>query len=198
MRFRLYHYKDEPLSWACRLAFTHKNLDFENIVIDSLSTDEPGSVCLEIIPNNRESDWIKNGVSILEWLDDAFPESKMFLGSPLQKSHVRSLIQILQTQVHPFCQPENFAKLSDQKNKVMSFLRNQIKSGLQAYEDSISQTAQHFSVGDSLSATDAVLAPYLYHMSRFEIELSAFHKICRVYENIKTLECYKSTHPSNY
>lgn len=198
MRFRLYHYRDEPLSWSVRWALNHKELDFEHILIDSLETAEPKTVCLEILHTSRDSDWIKSGVPALEWLDDAFPESKLLIGSPLQKSHIRNLMHIVETQIQPFCNPDTFANLFDQKNKVMSFLRSKLKMGFEAYEKSLGSESKHFSVSESLSTADLVLVPYLHHMSRFELELSGFHKICRIYEHAKTLASYKATHPNQY
>ena len=69
-----------------------------------------------------------------------------------------------------------------------------LHKGYKAMEETLKETSGKYSVGDEVSIADLALVPQYYTASRFNLDMSAYPTLKKVYDNLSELPAFKKAH----
>lgn len=194
-KFRLYHYWRSSCSWRVRWALALKGLPCEFRMISLLNdeTDSPeyrainslGYVptleILQPVSPSKKSIFLAESVAILEWLEETYPTPALYPGNPLQRARIRQLVEIINSATQPL-QNLNVTQLhSPNGEDQKKWNQHWIRQGLTAYQTGVRESAGKFSIGDTVTAADLCLIPQCSNAVRYEISLSEFPLLEKIY-----------------
>ena len=202
--FILHHYWRSSCSWRVRWALDLKKISFESKPVNLLkgehkensfkSLNQSGQVpCLQV-----GDQFFSESLSIIEWLDDVFPEVKLVSGTPERKRLIRELSYKISSGVQPIQNLSVMRAYSAEKSKQRIWSKQWITKGFEVYETLLQKSATRFSVGSQITLADLCLIPQVYNAKRFNVSLDSFPKIERVYHNALETKEAISSHPDVY
>jgi len=163
-----------PFSHRCRFTLYEKGMDFEIRDVDLYSKPEDISVMNPYgqVPILVERDLILYESNIInEYIDERFPHPQLMPGDPVDRARVRLFLLNFEKEL--------FAHVATLENRELK-----LKGGDKAFEkarnhirDRLTQMApiflkNKFIMGDSFSMLDVALAPLLWRLDYYGIELS--------------------------
>jgi len=206
---KLYTYWRSSSAYRVRIALNLKGLDYESIPVHLVKDggqqhrDEYKAVNpQELVPALVDGDMIlTQSVAIMEYLDEAYPQTPSLLGSDtVARAKIRALALLIATDIQPLDNLrvlqylKGSMEISDEKKS--KWYKHWIVEGFAAYE-ALLNSDDDFSFGNSPSLADACLIPQVYNAQRFNIDLSAYPNILRVNNNCLALEAFDLARPEN-
>ncbi|PPJ53011.1 hypothetical protein CBER1_11331 [Cercospora berteroae] len=204
----LYTYFRSSCSCRVRTACHLKNIPLQFKYINLLSAEQTSPLYLsEINPNGTVPTLlihsstgallgkITQSLSILEFLEETFPspEYVSLLPPPsqwLERAKVRDLVALVACDMQP---PTNL-RILKQVNPLgitnQAWFAENMAKPVAAYEEVLVQTAGKYSVGDEISLADVCLAPAIENAVRWEVDLSKYPTVLRVFENSRRVEAF--------
>lgn len=201
--YTLYSYYRSSCSWRVRLALELKQIPYTLVQINLLADEQNGAEYIEgvnplgVVPalSKASGDIIlTQSVAIMEYLEESSDDPntiRLLPDDPLDRAHVRQLVQIIASD----CQPlqnlnvlRKFKALADvptDEDARQLWGRPFILRALHAYTKLI-QTGRRsnnatFSFGDTVTMADLCLIPQIYNARRFgiqvELEFPLLHRI---------------------
>ncbi len=201
---KLYHYWRSSSSWRVRWAlelkclkpkYIHINLlDEENEKANHIARHPLGYVpVLEI-----DGKYLIESVAILEWLEESYPEPKLYPGHPFEKAQIRALVELINADTQPIQNLNVVEYYTEDPLKRKTWNQYFIRRGLQAYQVLATKTAQTFSIGNDLTAADLFLIPQCYNALRNEIDLNEFPLLKKIYEAALKISSCDASSPEKY
>lgn len=140
-------------------------------------------------------------LSILEWLEENYPEPSFYSGDSFRRAKIRQLAETINSGTQPLQNLDVIRRLSDDKVVQQEWMRHWTMRGLGVYETILRGTDREgmpFSVSAHPTLADLCLIPQCYSALRFQVDLGAY-PICRsIYEYaLTTPECMAS-HPDSF
>ncbi|RYG64127.1 maleylacetoacetate isomerase [bacterium] len=211
MNLRLYHYWRSSSSWRVRLALAHKKVSAEMVAVslldgESESDSHRSRNPLGFVPvlefldeTNPKKRYLAESLPMIEWLEETYPEYPLLPHDRYDRALVRSLAEIVNSEIHPLQNLTTQLHYSLDPEKRKEWAQHWISEGLRAYEKLASPGAGNFSFGDALTSADLCLYPQLYNAKRFEVSLEPFPTLERILKHAEAnLPIYQKTHPSVY
>jgi maleylacetoacetate isomerase/maleylpyruvate isomerase len=204
----LYNYFRSSTSYRVRIALNYKNLDYTYKPIHLLKdggeqNQEPYRQLNPIggvptLTHNGKS--ISQSMAIVEYLDEAFPQQKLFPTDIYLKNKTRQICEIINADIHPLQNLKVMKFLTDQfqlsEEQKNLWLKNWIESGLKAVEKTILEFyTQHFCMGSQVTAADMFLIPQLFSARRFNANVNAFPTLLKIEEKCLSLPAFQKAHP---
>jgi maleylacetoacetate isomerase len=202
MLLNLYGYWRSSASWRVRWALEIKKVPYNYIPVnilkgehlqgDHLKRNPLGTLpVVEVAPEN----FLSQSMAILMWIEENFSKEPMIFGKDrTQRYKIIELCEIINADTAPLQTPRAQKKHSDDQVAKAAFAKHFIQAGLAAFEENARKVAGDFSVANSVSAADLFLIPQLYNAKRFEIPISDYPLLSKIWENcFKTPECVKSS-----
>jgi len=205
--FTLYTYYRSSTSYRARIALHLKDLKFTSQPIHLLEGggQQHTAEYRLINPAGEVPSLVHNGnilgqsFAIIEYLDELFPEPKLFPTSPLDRARVRQICEHINCGIHPIANlkvqqylTREFGISEEQK---MKWVQHWIKEGMNALELLLVKTAGEFAYGDSLTAADIFVVPQVFSSKRFGVGLEDYKVIQRVYERSMKIDAFNKAHP---
>lgn len=151
-------------------------------------------------PGNVEKVVLTQSIAALEYLDEAFPDPCRLLPpihDPIARAQVRTLVQIISTDIHPLTTCRVSAALPSSKEPSTSWELNWIRKGLQSYEKLVSKTAGTYSVGDQITLADVCLMPQLWTATKFGFDIAELPIIYAIFQRLSSLDAFaQDPHPT--
>jgi stringent starvation protein A len=163
----LYSGTTDPFSHRCRIVLYEKGMDFEVIDVDLYNKPEDIAV---INPYNRvpvlvDRDLVLYESNIInEYIDERFPHPQLMPPDPIMRARARQLLHTFEQEL--FSQIEVLEK--NQKgavDKSRAHVRDQLVQLAPIF------TKQKFMLGDDFSMLDVAIAPLLWRLEHYGIEL---------------------------
>lgn len=163
----LYSGTTDPFSHRCRIVLYEKGMDFQVIDVDLFSKPEDIAV---INPYNRvpvlvDRDLVLYESNIInEYIDERFPHPQLMPPDPIMRARARQLLHSLEHEL--FAHIETLEK--NQKgaaDKARSHVRDQLIQLAPMF------AKQKFMLGDEFSMLDVAIAPLLWRLEHYAIEL---------------------------
>ncbi|NMG28708.1 glutathione S-transferase N-terminal domain-containing protein [Aromatoleum evansii] len=163
----LYSGTTDPFSHRCRIVLFEKGMDFEVIDVDLYNKPEDIAV---INPYNRvpvlvDRDLILYESNIInEYIDERFPHPQLMPPDPIMRARARQLLHTFEHEL--FSHIEALEK--NQKGTVeksRAHVRDQLVQLAPIF------TKQKFMLGDEFSMLDVAIAPLLWRLEHYGIEL---------------------------
>ncbi|MEW6056810.1 MAG: maleylacetoacetate isomerase [Bdellovibrionota bacterium] len=200
----LYHYWRSSSSWRVRWALECKKLKPQFVHVDLLSGEVDREPHLSRNPMGQvpvlkvDGRHLVESVAIVEWLEEVVPEPLLYKGDAFSRAHIRALCELINAGTQPIQNLNVMDRYSEDPGKRKEWSQFFIRRGLNAFQRLATTRAGTFSVGDSITAADLFLVPQCYNALRFEIDLSEFPLIRRIYENASATTEAKLSAPDNY
>lgn len=155
-----------PFSHRCRIVLYEKGMDFQVIDVDLFNKPEDIAV---INPYNRvpvlvERDLILYEPNIInEYIDERFPHPQLMPGDPVMRAKARQLLSGMEREI--FAHIEALEKNAKTADKARQVIRERLIELAPIF------TKQKHMLGDDYSMLDVALAPLLWRLTHYEIEL---------------------------
>ncbi|PTD95723.1 glutathione S-transferase N-terminal domain-containing protein [Pseudothauera lacus] len=162
----LYSGTTDPFSHRCRIVLFEKGMDFEVIDVDLYNKPEDIAV---INPYNRvpvlvDRDLILYEANIInEYIDERFPHPQLMPPDPILRARARQLLHTFELEL--FAHIDALEKAQKGVDKNRAHVRDQLVQLAPIF------TKQKFMLGDDFSMLDVAIAPLLWRLEHYGIEL---------------------------
>lgn len=156
-----------PYSHRCRIVLFEKGMDFNVIDVDMTNKHEDLAV---INPHNQvpvlvERDLVLQQANIInEYIDERFPHPQLMPADPVMRSKARLGLYEFERDLYAYV-----ADLESPNQKVADKARATIRDNLTQIVPLFSR--QQYILGDEFSMLDVALAPLLWRLGHYGIEL---------------------------
>ena len=208
MSYVLYGYWRSSAAYRVRIGLFLKGVPFESRSVHLLKNggEQHGAGFMEINPaklvpvlQTPEGPYLNQSLSILEYLEDLFPQPAFFPTDLIKKALVRSIALTVACDIHPL---NNLRVIQFLKTSVGcsdeakdQWYAHWISEGFQAIESSLEKTMGKFCIGDEVSLADICLIPQVYNARRFNVSLSQYPRIVDIEARCQQLECFDLAKP---
>ncbi|MDR3351616.1 MAG: glutathione S-transferase N-terminal domain-containing protein [Zoogloeaceae bacterium] len=162
----LYSGTTDPFSHRCRIVLYEKGLDFQVIDVDMFNKPED---LLAVNPHSRvpvlvERELVLYEPNIInEYVDERFPHPQLMPPDPIMRARARQLLSGMEREIFSHIeQIEKAAKGAEKAKKEI---------GTRLIELTPIFTKQKFMLGDDFSMLDVAIAPLLWRLNHYGIEL---------------------------
>ena len=163
---RLYSGTTCPYSHRCRIVLYEKGMDFDVIDVDQISRAEDIAV---INPYNKvpvlvERDLILYEANIInEYIDERFPHPQLMPPDPVMRGRARLFLHRFEQELY------SQVDAIEQGGKVAEKARAAIRDNLTQISQIL--TKQKFLLGDEFSMLDVAIAPLLWRLDHYGIQM---------------------------
>ena len=163
---RLYSGTTCPYSHRCRIVLYEKGMDFEVIDVDLMNRAEDIAV---INPYNKvpvlvERDLILSEANIInEYIDERFPHPQLMPPEPVMRGRARLLLHRFEQEL--YSQVDVIEQAGKNADKARAAIRDNLTQLAQIL------TKQKFLLGDEFSMLDVAIAPLLWRLDHYGIQM---------------------------
>ena len=207
--YTLYTYFRSSCSARVRIAALYKGISLEYKYINLLANEQNSenyarcnnshTLPTLVVSNDEnahgihEAFKIQQSVAILEYWEDCHPELPALLPrKPCDRAFVRQLVNIIACDVQPVTNLKILSAVKRAGIEGGQWQREHMTAGLRAYDQVLvsSGCAGAYSVGDSVTLADVVLAPAVDGALRFGVDIACLPNVKRIYEKLQTLPAF--------
>ncbi|MBL8435752.1 MAG: glutathione S-transferase N-terminal domain-containing protein [Zoogloea sp.] len=162
----LYSGTTDPFSHRCRIVLFEKGMDFQVIDVDLFNKPEDIAV---INPYNRvpvlvDRDLVLYESNIInEYIDERFPHPQLMPPDPIMRARARQLLHTFELEL--FSHIDALEKNPKGADKERAHVRDQLTQLAPMF------AKQKFLLGDEFSMLDVAIAPLLWRLDHYGIEL---------------------------
>lgn len=163
----LYSGTTDPYSHRCRIVLFEKGMDFQVIDVDLANKPEDLAI---INPHNEvpvlvERDLVLQQANIInEYIDERFPHPQLMPADPVMRARARLFLHNFEEQLF-----DHIADVESDNQKVADRARATIRDNLTQIVPLFSK--QQYILGDDFSMLDVAIAPLLWRLGHYGIEL---------------------------
>ncbi|BEV15488.1 maleylacetoacetate isomerase [Herbaspirillum sp. DW155] len=206
----LHNYFRSSSSYRVRIALNLKGLSSEYRAIhlnrNGGEQFEPAFQALNphaLVPVlEEEGALISQSLTILEYLEERYPEVPLLPADPFARAYVRQLANTIACEMHPLNNLRVLKYLSgklglDEPQK-REWIHHWNRLGLQGLEQQVltSPWRGRFLCGDRPGLADCCLVPQLFNAQRFEVDLTPYPTLLAIAAECERIEAFASAHPS--
>ena len=175
----LYSGTTDPFSHRCRIVLFEKGMDFEVIDVDLYNKPEDIAV---INPYNRvpvlvDRDLVLYESNIInEYIDERFPHPQLMPPDPIMRARARQLLHTFEHELFAHLEALEANQKGVDKNR--GHVRDQLTQLAPIF------TKQKFMLGDEFSMLDVAIAPLLWRLEHYGIELQTAAPLMKYAERI--------------
>jgi RNA polymerase-associated protein len=164
---RLYSGTSCPYSHRCRIVLFEKGMDFEIIDVDLMNKSEDVAAINPYgkVPVLVERDLVLYEANIInEYIDERFPHPQLMPPDPVMRARARLLLYRFEQEIYsqvPIIE-QGAAKAADKARSVIRDNLTQLSQIL---------ATQKFLLGDEFSMLDVAIAPLLWRLDHYGIQM---------------------------
>ena len=208
---RLYTYFRSSAAFRVRIALNLKGLDYDAIPVHLLR--DGGEQLQEkyraINPSGLvpafQDDYITltQSMAILEYLDDAHPQTPIMPKEAVERARVRELAQIIACDIHPVNNLRVLRYLTHDlglsEEQKTGWYRHWLVSGFEMLEKHLARdpSAGPLCHGHTPTIADCCLVPQVYNAQRHGIDIAVYPNIARINAQCVEIPAFIAAHPSN-
>ena len=161
-----------PFSQRCRIVLCEKGMDFEIIDVDLFAKQEDIAMINPYgrVPVLVERDLILYDPNIInEYIDERFPHPQLMPADPIMRARARQLLVSMEREIFSYIEPLEKAQTAEKNAKAVDKARSVIRERLT--EMTTVFTKQKHMLGEDFSMLDVAIAPLLWRLDHYGIEL---------------------------
>ena len=162
----LYSGTTDPFSHRCRIVLFEKGMDFQIQDVDVLNKPEDLAVMnpYNEVPVLVERDLILYESNIInEYIDERFPHPQLMPADPIMRARARQLLITMEREVFSYIEPlEKNLKAAE---KARQIIRERLTEMVPIF------AKQKHMLGEDFSMLDVAIAPLLWRLDHYGIEL---------------------------
>jgi maleylacetoacetate isomerase len=141
-------------------------------------------------------------LAIIEYLDETHPEPPLLPRDPAGRARVRALADIVACDIHPINNLRVLrylhGTLGQDQRVVETWYNHWIDVGFHAMEPLLAQDPRTgtFCHGDSPSLADIALVPQVVNAERYQLEMTPYPTIVRIFDACMQLDAFTAAHPN--
>ena len=142
---------------------------------------------------------LTQSLSILEWLEEEYPDPPLLPQTSLDRQAVRAMALIIACDIHPL----NNTRVGRKLNKmgldaaaILDWTQGWIRDGFDALEPMVARYGQGFAFGDAPTIADCCLIPQVYSANRYEVDLTPYPAIRAVNARAADHPAFQAAHPN--
>jgi RNA polymerase-associated protein len=157
-----------PHSHRVRFALSEKGIKFDTVEVDGPNLPED---LIDLNPYNDVPTLVDRDLVlydsrvIIEYLDERFPHPPLMPVDPVSRAQFRLALFRIETDWYELARQIEEAKDRKAANKVRKILRESILASAEVFR------AKPFFLSDELSLVDCTVAPIIWRLSHYEIDL---------------------------
>ncbi|CAG7836454.1 unnamed protein product [Allacma fusca] len=196
----LYSYCTSSCAFRVRIALALKGIDYEYRSV-SLLTQEQFGEFMKINPMAQVPALVVNGktlcqsVSILEFLEEKYPEIPLLPSDPFDRAVVRELVELVNSGIQPLTNNSPVDYHSSDPAAQSAWKEHWTTKGFTALETRLAQTSGKYCFGDQITLVDLVVVPQTVNAFKWNIDMSQYPIISRMYTTLMELEEFKTSSP---
>lgn len=204
MNLTLHHYWRSTSSWRVRYALAYKKIEYKPVHVNLLDDETDKDPFRKLNPMGYvpvlevDGKLLTESVAIIEWLEELFPDPKLYPINSIEKAHCRALVETINAGIQPVQNLTVQEHYSDDPEERKKWAQYFIQRGLTAFEKHISSSAGRFCMGDSFTAADIFLVPQIYAALRNEVDLKQFAKAEKIYRHCLEMPACQASHPDQF
>ncbi|HXA38288.1 MAG TPA: maleylacetoacetate isomerase [Phenylobacterium sp.] len=142
---------------------------------------------------------LTQSLSILEWLEEEYPDPPLLPTTSLDRQIVRAMALIVACDIHPLNNTRVGRKLHqmgiDQAG-ILEWTQAWIRDGFDALEPMVAEYGGGYAFGDTPSLADCCLIPQVYSANRYQLDLGPWPAIRAVNERAQSHPAFQAAHPN--
>lgn len=161
-----------PFSQRCRIVLYEKGMDFEIIDVDLFAKPEDIAMINPYgrVPVLVERDLILYDPNIInEYIDERFPHPQLMPADPIMRARARQLLVSMEREIFSYIEPLEKTQGMEKNVKAADKARSVIRERLT--EMTTVFTKQKHMLGEDFSMLDVAIAPLLWRLDHYGIEL---------------------------
>lgn len=204
---KLYSYFRSSAAYRVRIALALKGLDFELVPVHLLKAWHQSDDYITLnpqglVPTLQADDAVLvQSLAILEYLEETDSRVPLLPSDPICRAHVRAMCQMIACDTHPLNNLKVLNYLSHDLGisdaQKRAWYAHWIHENFKALEVFLQQHSGKFCYGDQPTMADCCLVPQVYNALRFDVDLSAYPNIVRIYEYCNQLPAFIEARPEH-
>ncbi|MBU1393257.1 MAG: maleylacetoacetate isomerase [Gammaproteobacteria bacterium] len=208
---KLYGYWRSSAAYRVRIALNLKGISAEqlsvHLVRDGGEQHKAAYTALnplELVPtltldDELDMDALSQSLAIIEYLDEIHPQTPLLPASALERAHVRAMALTVACEIHPLNNLRVLQYLTqtlgvDEAAKN-TWYHHWVASGFAALETLLIRHSGRYCFGDTVTLADLCLVPQVYNAQRFNVDLTPYPNIMRVWAECNQLEAFDDAAP---
>ena len=210
MAIVLYSYFRSSAAYRVRIALNLKQVDYQIRPVHLLkeggeqySSDYKAINPQARVPTLMIGDRVfTQSLAIIEYLEEVYPEPPLLPAEAGPRAYVRSLAQLISSDIHPLNNLSVLAQLdylSVSEEQKQDWYCHWIEQGFSAFEILLAKHACNgrYCLGESPTMADCVLIPQVYNALRFHCNLNAYPLINSIYQYCTGLSAFNKAAPKS-
>ncbi|MFM2589763.1 maleylacetoacetate isomerase [Vibrio sp. TBV020] len=203
----LYGYWRSSAAYRVRIALNLKGLEYQQRSVHLVKGggEQHSANFKQLNPNQLVPVLVDNSLvlnqslSIIDYLDETYPDSLLVPKSGESRYLVKALAQDIAVDIHPLNNLRVLQYLTkelhvDDADKA-TWYKHWIATGFEALELRIASTRGQYCVGDDISLVDVCLVPQIYNARRFGVDLTSYPNLLDVTTSLGRVRAFTLAAP---
>jgi len=203
---KLFSYYRSSSAYRVRIVLNLKGIEHSIVPVNLLSQEHLSDEYRlrqpqGLVPSLKITggDTIFQSGAIIDYLEACDAQPKLTPTDQGAAVSVRTIVDIIACDIQPICNLRvlkyltGTLGLSDQQKST--WYQHWVREGFNALEKTV--TGDKFCVGEQLTLAEVYLVPQIYNALRFNVDMTAYPKIMRIYQHCNELTAFKMAKPED-
>lgn len=208
---KLYGYWRSSAAYRVRIALNLKDISAEQLSVhlvrdggeqhkaDYIALNPQQLVPTLVVDDEHDGDALTQSLAIIEYLDELYPKTPLLPASALERAQVRAMALTIACEIHPLNNLRVLQYLTQQlsvnEEAKNAWYQHWVATGFTALETQLVRHSGRYCFGDKVTIADLCLVPQVYNAQRFNVDLTPYPNILRVWAECQQLPAFADAAP---